>query len=139
MVGLAFACGGLAFAAALGSLLLAGAGVPFIVAVLAPAVAAGGVMFLVVRRWHAAMAADATVRTLQTQVGELEAAASALRHDLRGVLSPALMMADRLVNNPDPAVRRAGDAVVRSVDRATALLTASKAPAQADGGSNHPA
>lgn len=136
MVGLAFACGGLALAAALGSLLLAGAGAPFALAVLAPAAAAGGLMFLVARRSHAASRNDAAVQMLQTQVGELEAAASALRHDLRGVLSPALMMADRLVNNPDPAVRRAGDAVVRSVDRATALLTASKAPAQADGGHN---
>lgn len=136
MVGLAFACGGLAFAAALGSLLLADAGISFALAVLVPAVLAGILMFLVVRRWHLPVRDDATVQVLQNQISELEASSSALRHDLRGVLSPALMMADRLVNNPDPAVRRAGNAVVRSVDRATALLTASKAPAQADSGSN---
>ena len=136
MVGLACICGGLAFAAALGSLLLSGAGVPFVLAVLVPAASAGGLMFLTVRRWQAALQNDAAVRTLQAQVGELEAAASTLRHDLRGVLSPALMVADRLVNNPDPAVRRAGEAVVRSVERATALLTASRAPAQADNSSN---
>ena len=136
MVGLAFACGGLAFAAALGSLLLAEAGISFALAVLVPAVLAGVVMFLVVRRWHVPVRDDAAVQVLKNQISELEASSSALRHDLRGVLSPALMMADRLVDNPDPAVRRAGNAVVRSVDRATALLTASKAPAQADSGSN---
>ena len=68
-----------------------------------------------------------SVDALGDRLARIGAAASTLRHDLRGVLSPALMVADRLVNNPDPAIRRAGDAVVRSVDRATALLTASKA------------
>ncbi len=47
---------------------------------------------------------------------------SALRHELRGALSPALMVSDRLLRNDDPLIRRAGDAVVRSIDRATALI-----------------
>ena len=121
MIGLACWCGVMALSAAGGALVLAAAGVPAIVAVLAAGVLVGGLMFAVASRRLAA------VQTLQRQVNDLEAAASTLRHDLRGVLSPALMVADRLVNNPDPAIRRAGDAVVRSVDRATALLTASKA------------
>ena len=56
----------------------------------------------------------------------LLAAAAALRHNLRGALSPALMMADRLIAHGDPAVQRAGEIVVRSIDRATALITATK-------------
>lgn len=47
---------------------------------------------------------------------------STLRHELRGALSPALMVTDRLLRDDDPLVRRAGDAVVRSVERATALI-----------------
>ena len=45
-----------------------------------------------------------------------------LRHDIRGALSPALLMADRLLGNADPGVKRAGEIVVRSVDRAALLL-----------------
>lgn len=135
MIGLACLCGGLALAAASGALILAGAGLPPVMAVLTPAAVAGGLMFAAASRWRAASNPASEVRALQSQVTDLETAASMLRHDLRGVLSPALMVADRLVNNPDPAVRRAGDAVVRSVDRATALLTASKAPGHEDGSS----
>ena len=45
-----------------------------------------------------------------------------LRHDLRGALSPAMLTADRLVTNADPAVRRAGEFMIKSVDRAASLL-----------------
>ena len=45
-----------------------------------------------------------------------------LRHDLRGALSPALLMADRLLTHADPAVKRAGEIMVKSVDRAASLL-----------------
>ena len=130
MVQLACLCSGLAFVTASAALMLAGAGVPHVVAALMPAALAGAIMYAASRALLATPPADAAaVEALRSQVGQLETAASALRHDLRGVLSPALMVADRLVNNPDPAVRRAGDAVVRSIDRATALLSASKASA----------
>jgi hypothetical protein len=52
-----------------------------------------------------------------------------LRHDIRGALSPALLTADRLLTHSDPAVQRAGDIVVRAVERAAALLSD---PAQAE-------
>ncbi len=45
-----------------------------------------------------------------------------LRHDIRGALSPAMLMADRLLGHADPAVKRAGEIVVRSVDKAAILL-----------------
>jgi signal transduction histidine kinase len=43
-------------------------------------------------------------------------------HDLRGILSPALLAAERLQSSQDPAVRRGGDILVLSVERATGLL-----------------
>ncbi len=45
-----------------------------------------------------------------------------LRHDIRGVLSPVLLIADRLLNHADPAVKRSGEIMVRTVERATVLL-----------------
>ena len=45
-----------------------------------------------------------------------------LRHDIRGLLSPVLLTADRLLNHQDPAVKRSGEIMVRTVDRATTLL-----------------
>lgn len=139
MVWLAALCGGLAFVAAGGTVALMRQGVPFILAAPALAALAAVVVHATARRWQpappASIGVDPDAAALRDRVGQLEATASTLRHDLRGVLSPALMMADRLVSHPDPAVRRAGDAVVRSVDRATALLTASKArPDQAPTG-----
>jgi hypothetical protein len=46
-----------------------------------------------------------------------------LRHDLRGVLSPAMLTADRLLTNADPSVRRTGEIMVRTIERATELLS----------------
>jgi hypothetical protein len=45
-----------------------------------------------------------------------------LGHDLRGILSPAMMVAERLENHPDPAISRAGTLILESLDRAVALL-----------------
>ena len=63
------------------------------------------------------------------ELAEMRSAASVLRHDLRGILSPALLSADRLANSQDAAVRKAADIVIRSVERASARL-ADKVPAQ---------
>ena len=38
----------------------------------------------------------------------METQTATLRHDIRGILSPALLTADRLLNHADPAVKRAG-------------------------------
>ncbi len=59
-------------------------------------------------------------------------ALSALRHDLRGILSPALLMSDRLIAHPDPAIQRAGDVILRTVERATARLEPSANAAATD-------
>jgi len=58
----------------------------------------------------------------QGRIAELTAQISVLRHDLRGILSPALLAADRLTGSDDPAIRKSGDIVIRTVERATARL-----------------
>ena len=55
------------------------------------------------------------------RLAALGAAMAKVNHDLRGILSPAMLTAERLQMNPDPAVRRAGDVLVRAVERATDL------------------
>ena len=44
------------------------------------------------------------------------------RHDVRGALSPALLTADRLTSHEDEQVRRAGEVVVLSLQRAIDAL-----------------
>jgi hypothetical protein len=58
----------------------------------------------------------------QVQLAELRANLASLRHDLRGILSPALLIADRLITNTDPAIKRAGEVMIRTVERASARL-----------------
>jgi len=43
-------------------------------------------------------------------------------HDLRGILTPALLTAERLQMNADPKVQRAGETLANAVDRATDLV-----------------
>jgi signal transduction histidine kinase len=43
-------------------------------------------------------------------------------HDLRGILTPALLTAERLQLNADPRVQRAGETLALAVDRATDLV-----------------
>ncbi len=124
----------LAGAAALGAvgltLALVGLGLPFIVAALVAAWAAGLVQYAAARTVPAETPlpdpAPAPESAAVLRLEEYRRHTAALRHDLRGVLSPALMMSDRLIKHPDAAVQRAGNAVVRSIDRATALLAESK-------------
>jgi signal transduction histidine kinase len=75
-----------------------------------------------VRLREAAAAGEQAKRRLAA----METQAATLRHDLNGILSPALLTADRLLNSPDPSVRRAGEVMVRTVDRATARLAETK-------------
>jgi hypothetical protein len=69
----------------------------------------------------APLADDSAARLLA-----LEAKTSSLRHDLRGILSPALLTAERLLGYEDPIVRRAGEIMVKTVERATARLAETK-------------
>ncbi len=56
----------------------------------------------------------------------LEAKTSSLRHDLRGILSPALLTAERLLGHEDPVIKRAGEMMVKTVERASERLAETK-------------
>jgi hypothetical protein len=84
-------------------------------------------------RLQAQLAAAETLRAqldqasaAQVHLAEMHAQLSVLRHDLHGILSPALLSADRLTSNADPAIRKTGEIVIRTVERATARLAETK-------------
>lgn len=56
------------------------------------------------------------------RLAALGTAVAKVSHDLRSMLAPALLSAERLQSNADPNVRRIGDTVVRAVERATELV-----------------
>ncbi len=69
---------------------------------------------------------DEIARAL-ARLAALEAATATLRHDLRGMLAPALLVADRLLAHEDPKVVKAGETVVKSVRRAEERMRETKA------------
>ena len=62
------------------------------------------------------------VPAMEQEVAARRASLRQTRHDIRGALSPALLASDRLLGSSDPAIKRSAEIVVRSVDRAIALL-----------------
>jgi hypothetical protein len=60
----------------------------------------------------------------QSRVEQLERLVSELRHDLRGAVSPAVLVADRLRQNADPAVQRSGKTINIVIERVLAILEA---------------
>ena len=62
----------------------------------------------------------------QRRIVELEQLVSKLRHGVNGVLTPALLSADRLSGNADPQVRRAGEGIASAIIRVTILLKATR-------------
>jgi len=64
------------------------------------------------------------------RLAELEAAASVLRHDLRGMLAPALLVVDRLLAHSDPKVAKAGETVLKAIGRVEERLVATRSPAR---------
>ena len=73
---------------------------------------------------------DQDVASKLARLAELEAMTSALRHDLRGMLAPALLVVDRLLAHSDPKVVKAGETVVKAIKRAEERLVATRPPAQ---------
>jgi signal transduction histidine kinase len=57
------------------------------------------------------------------RLAELGVAQAKINHDLRNVMTSALMVADRLQGAEDPKVSRAGGMLVAAIERATALIT----------------
>jgi hypothetical protein len=60
----------------------------------------------------------------QTRIEELEKLVSALRHDLRGAITPAALIADRLRQNSDPTVQRSAARIAEVVERILVRLNA---------------
>jgi signal transduction histidine kinase len=56
------------------------------------------------------------------RLAALGTAVAKISHDLRGILTPAMLTAERLQLSADPSIKRAGDVLVRSVERATELV-----------------
>ncbi len=78
-------------------------------------------------------AGKATVRVVPPASVEVPAPAlpdpdsmAKLRHDLNGILAPALLSADRLQMHADPAVKRAGEILSETVERAAARVAKAK-------------
>ena len=63
-----------------------------------------------------------TMNEALLRIAELESCVSRLRHDVRGILSPALLRADMIRGHADPRVAKAGEAVVAMVQRVSARL-----------------
>ena len=57
---------------------------------------------------------------------ELEELVARMRHDVCGALSPAMLMADMLLLQPDPKVRTAAERIVQAIERTTKLVRASR-------------
>jgi len=56
------------------------------------------------------------------RLAAIGAAVAKVSHDLRGILAPALLGAERLQASGDPALRRTGDSIAHTVERATTLM-----------------
>lgn len=84
----------------------------------------GGIAVWFTRRNAEAMA--------HSQLGEMAMSVSRLTHDLRGALSPALLMAERLERHDDPAVRQAAEVVAKAMDRAATICRDASAAAKRD-------
>jgi signal transduction histidine kinase len=60
----------------------------------------------------------------RARLAALGEAVAKINHDLRNVVMTAQLLADRLATSGDPAVRRVGPKLIRSLDRAEALCAA---------------
>lgn len=127
---------GSAFGTSGAVLALMGIGAPFLVAALGVSACAGLLLYGLMPRASPPAPSYAAV---QARIDAIEVKASSLRHDLRGALSPALIVSDRLAVSADPSVRKAGEAVIRSIERASALLAASRAEDNPIAAPGHPA
>ncbi len=115
----------------LASLAVMSGGVPQLVRVMAPAIVALAAGLALGRGDAAELAArrgtEARAEAAEEANARLVKAAGEMRHDLRGILSPALLTADRLTTSQDLMARRAGETMVATIDRAEQRLRRSDA------------
>jgi hypothetical protein len=60
----------------------------------------------------------------QERIAQLERLVSSLRHDLRGIVTPAALVAEGLRTNADPAVQRLALRIADMIERVVARLNA---------------
>ncbi len=77
---------------------------------------------------EAPIGSDRDLAQQLARLAALEAATSSLRHDLRGILSAAMLVTDRLIAHSDPKVVRAGETIIMAVKRATERLAQTRPP-----------
>jgi hypothetical protein len=58
------------------------------------------------------------------RIAQLETLVASLRHDLRGVVTPAVLIADRLRNSSDPTIQRSAARITDVVERILSRLNA---------------
>jgi hypothetical protein len=145
--GLALALAALTVAGAFGvvglTLALVGAGVSFLAATTGAALLAGGAAYfaldaLVVRPLSplgsgTPVAIRNEIAEQRARLAALEATMPSLRHDVRGLLSPAVLVSDRLTAHPDPEVVRVGETVMGVVTRVIDRLATTRDPASRPG------
>ncbi len=77
---------------------------------------------------EAPIGSDRDLAQQLARLAALEAATSSLRHDLRGILSAAMLNSDRLITHSDPKVVRAGETIISAIQRATERLAETRPP-----------
>jgi hypothetical protein len=95
-------------------------GAGFLLVVLGGALGAGAVWLALTRQ----------VRAARQRAAEQSQAVIKLSHDVRGAVTPALLMTERLESNADPAVRLAAGVVAKAMDRAADLAKLAAAEAR---------
>ena len=70
---------------------------------------------------------DLEARWSAARLAHAATALSRLQHDLRNMLAPAMLAAERLQTSDVPSVKRAGDVTFRGAERANAAITATMA------------
>jgi signal transduction histidine kinase len=65
-----------------------------------------------------------SIEAARARIERLEIMVSTLRHDLRGAISSTSLIADALLTNNDPIIRRSGQRIATTVERIMTLLDA---------------
>lgn len=81
-----------------------------------------GEMAIASREIAAMQSALSTVLSRNARLVSVGTSVAKIGHDLRNVLSPALLLSERLETHSDPAVRRSGVTIMNAVDRANELI-----------------
>ncbi|MCX7381945.1 MAG: hypothetical protein NT133_11140 [Alphaproteobacteria bacterium] len=73
---------------------------------------------------------EAPLAPEDTRAADIAGVLGRTTHDIRGALSPAMLMTERLEGHADPAVREIAEAISRAMDQATATCRAAASEAK---------